>query len=175
MTPIILFVGFCILAAIWTAIWAWVLLSTRRPIDYERIEGSASNLRRRLFYVVSALVVAIFLSSIYWLPYAFIRGGVLGSPVTKVKVLARQWSWTFSQDKFRTDVPVEFDVTSKDVNHAFGLYDPQGQLIGQVQAMPGYINHLIVKFHEPGTYMVRCLELCGIPHYVMESKLMVTH
>jgi hypothetical protein len=84
----------------WTAIWGWVLRLS-----------AAANLRRLLLYLTSALVIVIFGVSIYFLPYAFIRAAVLGSPVTKVNVLAQQWAWTFSQDKFRTGVPVEFNVT----------------------------------------------------------------
>lgn len=44
MDPIILFVGFCVLAFLLTVIWAWVFLSTRHPIDYAQIE----RLRGRL-------------------------------------------------------------------------------------------------------------------------------
>ncbi len=174
MNPILIFVTFCILATIWTGIWGWVLFSSRRPSSYPQIETSASTLRKRLFYLASGVVIAAFLVSIYWFPYAFIRGGVLGASAVKVNVLAEQWSWTFSQNKFRTDVPVEFDVTSKDVNHDFGLYNPEGHLVGQVQAMPGYTNHLIFTFREPGTFTVRCLELCGTPHFLMQSKITVT-
>ncbi len=173
MSPIFLFVGFCVLGAIWTAIWGWVLFNGRHPLPYPQVESGATNLRRQLFYVACAVVVVIFGISIYFLPYGFIRAAVLGPPVAKVDVLAQQWSWTFSQDKFQVGVPIEFDVTSRDVNHGFGLYDPQGRLVAQVQAMPGYINHLIFTFHVPGTYTVRCLELCGTPHYMMESQLTV--
>ncbi len=173
MNPMLLFVGFCILAVIWTAIWAWVLLSVRRPASYPQIEASASTLQRHLFYVAIALVIIIFLVSIYWLPYAFIRSGVLGPPAVRVSVLAEQWAWTFSQDRFRAGVTVEFDVTSKDVNHGFGLYNPEGRLVGQVQAMPGYVNRLILTFHQPGIYTVRCLELCGTPHFLMQSQITV--
>lgn len=174
MSPIFLFGGFCILAAIWTGIWAWVLISVRHPVPYPQIEGSASTLRRLLFYLAAAVVVIMFIASVYWLPYAFARGNLLGWPNVKVKVSAAQWSWTLSQDKFRLGVPIEFDVTSEDVNHGFGLYNPEGSLVGQVQAMPGYVNRLIFAFHQPGTYTVRCLELCGVPHYAMESQITVT-
>ncbi len=174
MSPILLFVGFCILGALWTAIWAWVLFNRRDPLPNSQVESGAARLRIRLLYVASAVVVIVFSVSIYFFPYAFIRAGVLGAPAVTVKVLAQQWAWTFSQDKFRIGVPVEFDVTSQDVNHGFGLYDPEGHLVAQVQAMPGYTNRLIFTFHEPGTYTVRCLELCGAPHYVMESQLTAT-
>jgi cytochrome c oxidase subunit 2 len=66
-----------------------------------------------------------------------------------------------------------FEVTSRDVNHGFGVYDPQGHLIAQVQAMPDYVNYLEVTFHQPGRYTVRCLEYCGIGHAMMEKTISV--
>lgn len=174
MTPILLFAGFCILGAIWTAVWGWVLVGAGRSSELSQVETDAAILRRRLIYAMSAVVTAIFAASIYWLPYAFMRRTALGQPSTKVGVLAEQWDWMFSQDKFTVGVPVEFDVTSKDVNHGLGLYDPRGHLVGQVQAMPGYVNHFIFTFREPGTYTVRCLELCGTPHFLMQSQITVT-
>jgi cytochrome c oxidase subunit II len=81
--------------------------------------------------------------------------------------------WTLSRSEFPTGVPVEFDVTAGDVNHGFGLYDPQGHLIAQTQAMPGYTNRLIFTLEEPGIYVIRCLELCGAPHFLMDSQITV--
>jgi cytochrome c oxidase subunit II len=100
------------------------------------------------------------------MPYFFVRRQTIGRPTVRVRVLARQWAWTFSQNKVPARVPVEFDVTSDDVNHGFGL-------VAQTQAMPGYTNQLIFTFNEPGTYLVRCLELCGAPHFAMQSQIMV--
>ncbi len=174
MTPTLLFAAFCLIAAIWTAIWGWVLLNARYVGDFSRIQPDAALLRDRLVFVAGAVVVAIFAASIYWLPYAFIRTMTLGRPSITVQVIAEQWAWTFTKYKFKAGVPVEFDVTSKDVNHGFGLYDPSGRLLGQVQAMPGYINRLIFTFQEPGTYTVRCLELCGTPHFLMQAQITVT-
>ena len=117
MSPVLLFVGFAILGAFWTAIWGWVLISARRPAPQIQVETETSILRRRLLYAATALVVAIFLASIYWLPYAFIRREVAGQPAVRIHVLAQQWAWTFSQNKVPVGVPIEFDVTSGDVNH----------------------------------------------------------
>lgn len=174
MSPVLLFVAFAILGVIWTAIWGWVLVSARRPIPYAEVESEAAILRRRLFYLASFLVLIVFAGTAYWLPYPFIRDRVLGRPAVTVHVLAQQWAWTFSRTKVPVGIPVAFDVTSSDVNHGFGLYDPQGHLVAQVQAMPGYTNRLNFTFEQPGTYAVRCLELCGTPHYLMESQIMVT-
>jgi heme/copper-type cytochrome/quinol oxidase subunit 2 len=42
---------------------------------------------------------------------------------------------------YRAEVPVEgwveFRVTSLDVNHGMAIFDPDGKLVGQTQAMPG--------------------------------------
>ncbi len=67
----------------------------------------------------------------------------------------------------------EFRVTSLDVNHGFALYDPDNTLIGQVQAMPGYMNRLRYRFTKPGNYQVLCLEYCGHGHHRMQGSFVV--
>jgi cytochrome c oxidase subunit 2 len=59
---------------------------------------------------------------------------------------------------------VRFIVTSSDVNHAFGVYAPDGKMLGVVQAMPGYHNKVDIDLKQVGKYHVWCLELCGIDH-----------
>jgi cytochrome c oxidase subunit II len=68
---------------------------------------------------------------------------------------------------------VVFEVTSADVNHGFGLYDPGGRLMGSVQAMPGYTNRLALTLEHAGRYTVACLELCGLEHHRMMRQLVV--
>ncbi len=69
--------------------------------------------------------------------------------------------------------PVEFRVTTLDVNHGFSLYAPDGHLVAQTQAMPGYMNRLRVTFEQPGTYSVLCLEFCGLSHHRMRGVVEV--
>ncbi len=68
---------------------------------------------------------------------------------------------------------VEFRVTSRDVNHGFGIFDPEHTIIAQVQAMPGYVNRLRIRFDKPGTYNALCLEYCGIAHFIMRTSFEV--
>ena len=68
---------------------------------------------------------------------------------------------------------VEFRVTTLDVNHGFSLYAPDGRLVTQTQAMPGYVNRLRVAFDEIGTYSVLCLEFCGMSHHRMRAVVEV--
>lgn len=97
---------------------------------------------------------------------------VLAAPQV-INVIGRQWMWELSGDHITAGVPVEFRVTSGDVNHDFAVYDPEGRIVVQTQAMPGYFNKIVHTFTEPGTYRIRCLEYCGLAHAQMESDLIV--
>lgn len=90
-----------------------------------------------------------------------------------VDVVGIQWSWQITPDTVTAGSPVEFRVTSKDVNHGFAIYAPDGRIVTQVQAMPGYTNKLVHTFTQPGTYVVQCLEYCGLGHAPMTSKIEV--
>ena len=68
---------------------------------------------------------------------------------------------------------VEFRVTTLDVNHGFSLYSPDGRLVAQTQAMPGYMNCIRITFDRPGTYTVLCLEFCGMSHHRMRGVVEV--
>lgn len=90
-----------------------------------------------------------------------------------VTVVGRQWSWQFTPASVQTGSVVEFRVTSDDVNHDFAIYAPDGRIVTQTQAMPGYTNKLLYTFVQPGTYTVRCLEYCGLMHAEMTKTLEV--
>ena len=90
-----------------------------------------------------------------------------------VDVIGQQWSWQITPATVRAGSPVEFRVTSKDVNHGFAIYAPDGRIATQVQAMPGFTNKMVHTFTQPGTYKVMCLEYCGIGHAPMISAIEV--
>lgn len=98
--------------------------------------------------------------------------GSLGASQVIVAV-GRQWSWELSSNQVEVNKPVEFEVTSDDVNHGFAIYDPQGELVTQVQAMPEVTNKLLYTFTKPGTYHVLCLEYCGVGHPTMRADIHV--
>lgn len=173
MVPQLVFGVLIVLGVIWTGVWIWVVTGSRQVVPYTEVAPRVAALRRRLFYTILAIMVVVFLVSMRWLPYRPARATTLGQPQVSVDVTAQQWAWNFSQTEVPAGVAVEFAVTSRDVNHGFGLYDPEGRLVTQVQAMPGYTNRLIYVFDRPGTYTVRCLELCGIPHHAMVATLTV--
>jgi cytochrome c oxidase subunit 2 len=136
----------------------------------ERVHRVGYWLRKRwlaLLLVIGVLVVGI---SLFDLPYA--SGGAAGRTV--VKVTGGQFFWSLAPDRVPVGTRIRFDVTSIDVNHGFGLYDPHGHLIGSVQAMPGYHNELDLTLGEAGVYRIFCLELCGLNHSTMQGSFTVT-
>jgi cytochrome c oxidase subunit 2 len=161
--------AFAGLAVVLAAIFVGVALSSRSDIAYERVQRVGYWLRRRWLVLLLVFGVLVLGITFFDLPYA--SGS--GSNRTLVKVTAGQFFWSIDPGSVRTDAPLRFDVTSVDVNHGFGLYDPHGHLIGSVQAMPGYHNELDLTLHDPGTYRVRCLEFCGLNHAVMQADFTV--
>lgn len=141
--------------------------------------GNAPVYRVRKYYaavliVMLAGVLLLTLSRVAYTDYSS------ATPAVRVSVTGRMWSWTMQ----RSDAPpgelvlpvgkvIEFEVTAADVNHGFGIYDDDGHIIGQTQAMPRYTNHLRLVFDKPGRYHVVCLEYCGLVHQTMMSEFTV--
>lgn len=85
----------------------------------------------------------------------------------QVQVTGIQFGFLVQPTKVKVGQDVQFNVSSKDVNHAMGLMNPKGQLIMNVQAIPGYTISRSYRFTEPGTYTIRCFEFCGYQHHKM--------
>lgn len=154
---------------------AAALQGRKAPVPYEQVTRPAYQIRFYWFCVLCALVAVSLVVSLSNLPYPQHRvvSVAASSRVQTVHVTGSQYLWAFSTTDISTKDPVSFLVTSADVNHGFGVYDPNGQLIGQTQAMPGYTNNLILSFDLPGEYTIRCLEYCGMGHsgMVMHFKV----
>jgi cytochrome c oxidase subunit II len=161
---------FAVLALMLAAAFAVIAFQAGSEVGAQRVHDVGYWLRKRwlaLLLVIGVLVVGI---SLFDLPFA--TGSGVGRTV--VKVTGGQFFWSLSPGRVPVGSHVRFDVTSVDVNHGFGLYDPHGHLIGSVQAMPGYDNELDLNLTEAGVYQIRCLELCGLNHSTMESTFTVT-
>jgi cytochrome c oxidase subunit 2 len=182
MKAFVLFLG---INAIVIGVFVWVAQSTRR--EHELNTKSAYLLRQRFFLILSSALLIALLPTWPNMPYPKADA----RPDRIVYVVGKQFAFGISNQPIRTDeqweaatystpvqVPagalVEFRVTSFDVNHGFGVYSPEGQLLGQTQAMPGYVNVLLLRLTLPGTYRVYCLELCGMGHDRMRGVFEVT-
>jgi cytochrome c oxidase subunit II len=177
--PATAFAVFLVSTAIILAVFGIVAGSTnmRRDVDYAR-----ANRLRLLFFMSLGVILLIFLTlTLPNLPYPV----EASTPERVVLAVGKQYTWSLTEGTAPTletwdtafspsvAVPVgavvEFRVTTLDVNHGFSLYTPDGHLMAQTQAMPGYVNRLRVTFDRPGTYTVLCLEFCGMSHHRMRG------
>jgi len=162
-------VVFAVLALLFAGVFVVIAVQAGSEASEERVHRIGYWLRKRwlaLLLILGVLVVGI---SLFDLPFA--SGGSSGRTV--VKAVGGQFFWSLSPDQVPVGTRVRFEVTSIDVIHGFGLYDPRGHLIGSVQALPGYTNELDLTLSEAGVYRIRCLELCGIGHSTMENTFTV--
>jgi cytochrome c oxidase subunit II len=108
-------------------------------------------------------------------------------PALRVQVTAFQWCWKFHyvgqpvtvtgscHGSYPTLVlptgkPVEFDVTSADVIHAFWV----PYLRQKIYASPGHVNRFTVTLTRSGRHIGRCAQLCGTYHYEMDFWVQAT-
>lgn len=173
MTQRDLLILFIILSIAWTAIWLWVIRSIPDIQPEADVAKRASALRRQLIVPAIATILILLVFALYWAPFPEFRERTIGKPEVTVKVDSLQWAWILDQQQIPAHKVVEFNVTSRDVNHGFAIYNAEGRLVTQTQAMPGYTNRLIFEFDEPGVYTVRCLEFCGIGHHMMLGSFTV--
>ncbi|MCC6647432.1 MAG: c-type cytochrome [Polyangiaceae bacterium] len=175
---------FVLLSLVVAGVFAAVARSTRLAvptIDTKR----AYAVRRVFFFVAGTVMLVLLLATLRRTPYAAAR-----APDRVVYVVAKQFAFFYSAEPITSDAElarapkldpltfaagsvVEFRVTSLDVNHAFGLYGPDGAVFAQTQAMPGYVNRLRVSLPKAGEYHVLCFEYCGTGHHLMQSSFTV--
>jgi cytochrome c oxidase subunit II len=152
--------------------FSFVYGESQKLKDYGPIQEKGYKIRK--YYFIGLVAIMVFMSAVTLskLPYHDPHH-VKAENAHTVKVNAMQYAWEFSDENFVVGEPVEFIVTSKDVTHGFGLYDPELKLIAQTQAMPGYENTVHVTFTKPGTYKILCLEYCSVGHHVMMKEIVV--
>ena len=170
-----IFAGFAVLAITGVIMKLfWNIATDDAPVEeYKNVMEKGYAFRRKYFY--GLLIVSLIFSGlgVYILPYPQMKEAMAMSRPYIVKVTAMQFAFDISETKLPLGT-VRFDVTSADVNHGFGIYDSDGMLVAQTQAMPDYVNKLYVNFTKPGKYQVWCLEYCGVVHHSMMTEFDVT-
>lgn len=157
-----------------TLAFIYVIIQAGRPADEAEAQHAyktSNKLRRWLFWTLAVAYVGVSYASLHHFPIPPQHGPLPATQV--VTVVGHQWMWQLSTTKIDVGVPVEFQVTSADVNHGFAIYGPNGRIVVQTQAMPGYTNKILHTFDTPGTYVIKCLEYCGLGHDVMAINLTV--
>ncbi len=148
-------------------------LSHVRHADYKPLQKRAYRLRTAVFWVLALTLGPTMIYSLLDLPYDESRGSSNKATPQIINAVGYQWRWELSRTEVVVGQPVEFHVTSADVNHGFGIYDTDLRLVAQAQAMPGYTNTLHHTFDTEGTYRILCMEYCGLIHHNMVTEIKV--
>ncbi|MGB0386579.1 MAG: cytochrome c oxidase subunit II [Ardenticatenaceae bacterium] len=166
----------------------FVWLYRRRPEDPEDAIGRNLHGDNRL-EIAWTVAPALFLVVLTILSYSELQDLKLDEVVPGshlVKVEAYQFAWSFTHPDtgiseanvltLQKDVPVTFEITSRDVNHAFWV--PEFRL--KQDATNGFYRRINITpnmTHQEGGYPdgfpLRCAELCGAGHSVMLAKVHV--
>ena len=162
-------VVFVAIAITLAGVFVAIALRARRDVPFERVRDVGYRLRKVWLVSLTLLLGTMVGVSLFLLPYSSAAG-----PSATVTVSGGQFFWSMTPETVPAGTPVRFEVTSVDVNHGFGIYDPDGHLMGSVQAMPGYTNKLDLTLEKPGAYFISCLELCGIEHHLMNREFVVS-
>lgn len=147
-------------------VFIFVFFKSSQRTDYEPIQKKGYRIRRYYLAILIFILLYAAVTTLKNLPYDQPVSAAGGTPIV-IQVNAIQFSWDMSAKQVKVGQPVEFDVTSADVNHDFGIYDENMKVLTQVQAMPGYTNKLYYTFTKPGIYKILCLEYCGLAHHYM--------
>ncbi|MBU8975868.1 MULTISPECIES: cytochrome c oxidase subunit II [unclassified Lysobacter] len=169
----VMLAGGAVLFLLVMALWVLVI---KRP-------GWGSSLSPTRWIVLGGLALpAVVLLPL--LAYALIAGERLlplpGRSPLQVEAVARQWNWTFRYPDnggmatngvlhLPADTPVDINVTSDDVIHAFWV----PRLAGKIDALPGHVNRLRIRAPVPGRYEGLCNEFCGLGHANMRFTVIV--
>jgi cytochrome c oxidase subunit II len=158
-----------------------VVWSTSHPDEGKKLGMEKHEKSYALIFLAVVLIFAT--STLGLLPYPYAHPGL--KPTVTVNVRAQQWQWCLAfapswGTNCQPAIPIRvgsivlFNTSSIDVTHGFGLYSPTGQLLDQVQVVPGYYDNMIFQFTTPGIYYIRCLEFCGWGHFGMVSEINIT-
>jgi len=153
-------------------VFGWVFLNSTKKENYDKVVKKWYKTRKIYGVIVVLLMLVVTIYTLRELPY---NEPVYeaGTEVHHVDVEAIQFGWNIDQTEFKVGDSVEFNVTTPDVTHGFGIYNEDMELIAQTQAMPEYTNKVYMTFTEAGTYTILCLEYCGLGHHLMMAELTV--
>jgi cytochrome c oxidase subunit II len=149
----------------------YVIARSGELADSQQVTRKAYALRRWWLAALVLLGVGVAYASLE--PFPIGDQGAPSQTAQIVNAVGRQWSWQLSQNRVKAGTPVQFNVTSVDVNHGFAIYGPNDRILTQVQAMPGYTNRVLYTFKDLGKHRVMCLEYCGMAHHAMVAEFEV--
>lgn len=169
-TATVIAISFTIACVLGIAFVVYIARSTRRAGAAAPDAVALAEREKTWFVVVVVLLVSLLVATIFFTPYG--RTASAGAQIEKIEGI--QFAWLIPSAPLKAHRQVEFELTSGDVNHSFAVYTMSGELLFQVEVVPGMTTDYIYTFKHPGTYRVICLEYCGVGHALMQSELTVT-
>ena len=169
-TATVLSISFTTVCVLGIAFVIYIARSTRNPAVAAPDHGALAEREKAWFGVVVVLLVSLLVATIFFTPYG--RTASANAQVEKIEAI--QFAWLIPSTPLQAGRQVEFKLTSADVNHSFAVYTMSGELLFEVQVMPGRTTDYVYTFKHAGTYRVLCLEYCGVGHAEMENQLTVT-
>lgn len=154
-------------------VFYFVISNSRTREEYSAFQERWYGFRSKWFTFLAVLGISLTLITLMPFPLPSQAKTYSDEVYQYVDVSGHQWYWEMSTDTVVAGEPVDFRVTGADVNHGFGIYNEDLELVAQVQAMPGYTNKLLYTFEKPGKYHILCLEYCGLAHHAMRRVLTV--
>lgn len=128
--------------------------------------------------VLWTVIPTILVLAIFWVGWkGFVYMRTAPPDAMPIKVIARQWSWTFIYPNDKEDgvlrvpvrKPINLLLTSADVVHS--LFIPAYRI--KEDCVPGMETHLWFLPDELGSYDLFCSEYCGVGHSAMITKVEV--
>ena len=172
--PVAMFVVAMVVYSVWT-------FREEKPLDtpVEELEDAPHLVPKnsqQIIWLVLTTVLALL--TVAWGMFGFYSATTYNPPnPLVVNITGQQWLWTFNYPKSgvsSTELvlpegrPVKLRVTSDDVLHGFVI----PQLGVAMDANPGVVTTApIVKPTRLGVFYVHCMELCGLYHTYMWSKV----
>ncbi|HUL00244.1 MAG TPA: cytochrome c oxidase subunit II [Nitrospirota bacterium] len=149
-----------------------VRYSRKRHPNAEDIKES---LPIEILWTVIPTMLVLIIFWIGWKGFEYMRAAP--PDAMPIKVIARQWSWTFEYPNGKQDSvlrvpvrkPIKLLLTSADVVHS--LFIPAYRI--KEDCVPGMETHLWFLPDELGSYDLFCAEYCGVGHSAMLTKVVV--
>lgn len=167
-----LMLGLSIVAIVVVAVFTVAVLFRRSP-------GEQSRIGERSFIIGGGLILSLAL--LIPAGYETVRVGLAtsggGDHDLIVEIVGHQWWWevrypdhdvtTANEIGVPTDASIRFDVTTSDVIHSFWVPNAGPK----IDAIPGRVNELSLRFDEAGTFWGACAEFCGLQHARMQLRV----
>jgi cytochrome c oxidase subunit II len=133
------------------------------------------NLVLEIIWTAVPVALVLFMFYLGWT--GFIQTRFVPKNAMDVKVIGRQWQWSFQYTNGKTSDtlflpqgrPIKCLITSVDVIH--GFYVPA--LREKQDAIPGRVRYLMLYPEELGDYEITCSQYCGLNHALMITRMIV--